>query len=86
MPEPTFRTDEAFAHALDAADPLRAFREEFAIPTLGGVGARPTAETRGSSPAVYLTGNSLGAMPKRVPESKLTGARLMFCLDPRPFT
>ncbi len=68
MPEPTFRADEAFAHAMDAADPLRAFREEFAIPTLGGVGARPTADTRGSSPAVYLTGNSLGAMPKRVPE------------------
>lgn len=35
--------------ALDAADPLRAFREEFALPP----------ET------VYLVGNSLGALPRR---------------------
>ena len=69
MPEPVnFRADEAFAHAMDATDPLRALREEFAIPTLGGVGAKPSADARGSASAVYLTGNSLGAMPKRVPE------------------
>ncbi|XVJ60781.1 MAG: kynureninase [Tepidisphaera sp.] len=69
MPEPTtFRTDEAFAQALDAGDPLRSFREEFALPTVAGVGGKPEANATGSSSAVYLTGNSLGAMPKRVPE------------------
>ncbi|MEK6703895.1 MAG: kynureninase [Planctomycetota bacterium] len=58
MPEaPPTRVDEAFARELDAADVLAPFREEFAIPTLGA-----------PHPCVYLTGNSLGAMPRRVPE------------------
>jgi kynureninase len=51
-----FRPDEAFARELDAADPLAGFREEFMIPHFG----RPEA-------CVYLTGNSLGAMPRAAP-------------------
>jgi len=51
------------AQRLDAQDPLRSLRDEFAIPTLDGLGG---VDRRG--PCVYLTGNSLGAMPKRVPE------------------
>jgi kynureninase len=42
------------ARALDAQDPLRAYREEFLIPT------RPDGE-----PVIYLCGNSLGLQPKR---------------------
>jgi kynureninase len=83
MPAPTpepFRPDEAFALAMDAADPLRALREEFAIPTLARdvtagdatVRARDGSASRPTLPdgrvSVYLTGNSLGAMPKRVPD------------------
>ena len=42
----------AFAQARDAADPLRAFRDEFHFPQHDG------------HPVVYLTGNSLGLQPK----------------------
>lgn len=47
-------TDVATAAALDAADPLARFRDEFHIP-------------RGANgePQVYLVGNSLGAVPKQ---------------------
>lgn len=62
----TMRMDEANAHELDARDPLRGLRGEFAIPDAGAVGdPRFRGEPR---PSVYLTGNSLGAMPRRVPE------------------
>ena len=60
-----FRSDEAFALAQDAQDPLRGFREQFAIPSLEGLGPTPAGS---SLPTVYLTGNSLGAMPARVPD------------------
>lgn len=53
----TFRADEAFARELDARDPLAAFRAEFLIPDLGT-----------GTPAVYLTGNSLGCQPRAVGE------------------
>ena len=46
-------TDAEVAMALDAADPLSAFREEFHLP----VG-------RDGSPQIYLAGNSLGAIPR----------------------
>jgi kynureninase len=45
--------DLAFAHAMDEADPLRAYRECFHIPKL----------TDGTE-IIYFTGNSLGLMPK----------------------
>lgn len=57
-----FRPDEGFARSLDAADPLAGFREEFAIPTLA-----PLTGGAAGAPSIYLTGNSLGAMPKAVP-------------------
>lgn len=60
------RLDEAGALELDARDPLRQFRAEFAIPDAGAVGDPSfKGEPR---PSIYLTGNSLGAMPRRVPE------------------
>src|SRR3546814_13053853 len=43
--------NEAHALALDAADPLRAFRSEFAFPR------------HGDDEQIYLCGNSLGLMP-----------------------
>jgi kynureninase len=49
----TFQPDESFAHALDAADPLRHFREQFHIPR------RPDG-----SPVLYFCGHSLGLQPK----------------------
>lgn len=65
-----FRTDEAFARALDAEDPLRDFREAFLLPDAGAV-ARTAPDSAGdaaglSGPCVYLTGNSLGAQPRGV--------------------
>lgn len=49
----SFSTDEAFAHNLDANDPLRHFRERFHVPS-GADG----------QPVIYFVGNSLGLMPK----------------------
>ena len=48
----TFQNTLEFAKAQDAADPLRAFRDEFHFPQHDG------------RPVVYLTGNSLGLQPK----------------------
>jgi kynureninase len=47
-PNDIFQTDEAFARALDAADPLAPLRRHFDIP----------------SGTIYMLGNSLGLMPK----------------------
>ncbi len=44
------------AHRLDAADALRAFRDEFSFP-----------QTAAGDDVVYLTGNSLGLMPRHTP-------------------
>lgn len=46
------RTDETFAHELDRADPLAAYRGEFCLPL------RPDGQ-----PAIYFCGNSLGLQP-----------------------
>src|ERR1700677_1360337 len=44
------------AAELDAADPLRGFRDEFLFPPL---------ESRVGQPVVYLAGNSLGLQPRQ---------------------
>ncbi len=49
---PAYKNDLAFAQEQDAADPLRAFRDEFHFP-----------QHEGKS-VIYLTGNSLGLQPK----------------------
>ena len=49
-----FENTLAFAQQLDAADPLRSFREQFHFPTFH------TKQVR------YFTGNSLGLQPKKV--------------------
>ena len=50
-----YRPEEAFAHELDAEDPLRHCRDLFLIPR--------QADGR---PVVYLCGHSLGLQPKKV--------------------
>jgi len=47
-----FQNNLAFAQSLDAKDTLAKFRSQFHIPNYNG------------KPSIYLTGNSLGAMPK----------------------
>ena len=49
-----YRVDEGFALEMDAADPLRGFRDEFIIP--------PGPD---GNPVKYFCGNSLGLQPKR---------------------
>lgn len=44
------------AYELDAADPLRSFRDRFHFPQVACGGE-----------AIYFTGNSLGLMPKTAP-------------------
>jgi kynureninase len=58
-PSTDFRADADWAHAQDAADPLRAFRDEFLIPPHAG-GAQ-----------TYLVGNSLGLQPRGVRQALL---------------
>ena len=48
----TYHNTLAFAHAQDAADPLRPFQDEFHFPQHAG------------APVIYFTGNSLGLQPK----------------------
>jgi kynureninase len=48
-----FQPDEAFARQLDAADPLRSYRDQFAIPQ------RPDGQ-----PVIYFCGHSLGLQPR----------------------
>ncbi len=54
-PTADFRPEEAFARQLDAADPLRGWRDSFLLPQ------RPDGRT-----AVYFCGHSLGLQPKTV--------------------
>ena len=52
-PDIALTTGAEVAMALDAADPLAAFRDEFHLPV-----------SRDGSPQIYLAGNSLGAAPR----------------------
>lgn len=51
----SFSCDEAFALRLDAADPLRHYRDRFHLP-----------KRRDGRPRIYFCGNSLGLQPKGV--------------------
>ena len=51
-PMKPFENNIAFARAMDQADPLRSFRDEFLFPTENGL------------QLIYFTGNSLGLQPK----------------------
>jgi kynureninase len=55
----TYKANLDWAHARDAADPLRAFRDEFLIPPHEG-------HDSGASDSVYFCGNSLGLQPRAV--------------------
>jgi kynureninase len=50
---PTFDTTPAWADAMDAADPLRTFRERFHVP-----------KKQDGTDVIYFCGNSLGLQPK----------------------
>ena len=54
-----FRADADWARTQDAADPLRAFRDEFLIPP------------HGDGTQIYLCGNSLGLQPRAVRQALL---------------
>jgi len=56
---------EADAHARDAADPLRSFRDEFLIPPA-------TDPSLDAHAQLYFAGNSLGLQPRGVREALLT--------------
>ncbi|MBL8878088.1 MAG: kynureninase [Phycisphaerales bacterium] len=62
MESPTtpFGPTEADALALDAADPLRGFRDRFSLP-----------RGRDGAPQIYLCGNSLGLQPKATRDAVL---------------
>ena len=51
----TYKPDEAFAKEMDAADPLKKFREQFHFP-----------KKSNGEPQLYFCGNSLGLQPKTV--------------------
>jgi kynureninase len=56
---------ETDAHARDAADPLRSFRDEFLVPPAIDRSLDPDAQ-------LYFAGNSLGLQPRSVREALLT--------------
>ncbi|MEO7478154.1 MAG: kynureninase, partial [Lysobacteraceae bacterium] len=57
--------NEADAHARDAADPLRSFRDEFLLPPTLDPSIDPQSQ-------LYFAGNSLGLQPRGVREALLT--------------
>ncbi|MCW5764817.1 MAG: kynureninase [Phycisphaeraceae bacterium] len=72
LPHQPLQTDERFALALDERDPLRRCRDLFVIPpasaaVAGKADAALDPSVDPAAPSVYLTGNSLGCMPRAVP-------------------
>ncbi|KAJ5105227.1 hypothetical protein NUU61_002574 [Penicillium alfredii] len=69
-PKPIFPAEAAskeYAASLDAADPLREFRDKFIIPSKANLATKKLAKPGLSSePSIYLCGNSLGIQPKAV--------------------
>ncbi|KAJ5364502.1 Kynureninase 2 [Penicillium cataractarum] len=67
-PKPTFPAEAAtreYAASLDKADPLRALRDEFIIPSKANLASKKLAKPGLSSePSIYFCGNSLGIQPK----------------------
>ncbi|KAJ5383397.1 hypothetical protein N7517_001308 [Penicillium concentricum] len=76
--KPVFPTEAAtqdYAASLDAADPLREFRDQFIIPSKANLATKKLAKPGLSSePSTYFCGNSLGIQPKAV--SKYMEAQL----------
>ncbi len=60
----TLENSLAFAQARDAADPLRAFRNEFLFPQHPG-----SSPGQAGKDVLYFTGNSLGLQPKAAAEA-----------------
>ncbi|KAJ5776037.1 uncharacterized protein N7511_001048 [Penicillium nucicola] len=77
-PKPVFPAEAAtleYAASLDAADPLRGFRDQFIIPSKANIATKKLAKPDLSSePSTYFCGNSLGIQPKAV--SKYMEAQL----------
>lgn len=65
LSHPVQSPTEADAHARDAADPLRGFRDEFLIPPATDLSLDPHAQ-------LYFAGNSLGLQPRGVRDALLT--------------
>ncbi|KAF7715132.1 Kynureninase 2 [Penicillium ucsense] len=69
-PKPTFPAEAAtreYAASLDKADPLRALRDEFIIPSKANLATKKLAKPGLSSdPSIYFCGNSLGIQPKAI--------------------
>jgi len=55
---------EEFARHMDSVDPLRGFRERFALPSKGSLPSAQVSPEEGGAPCVYLCGNSLGLKPR----------------------
>lgn len=77
-PKPTFPAEAAtheHAASLDAADPLREFRDKFIIPSKANIATKKLAKPGLSAESsIYFAGNSLGIQPKAV--SKYMEAQL----------
>ncbi|KAJ5171807.1 Kynureninase 2 [Penicillium capsulatum] len=70
LSKPTFPAEadsKEYAASLDAADPLRALRDEFIIPSKANLASKKVAKPGLSQDSsIYFCGNSLGIQPKAV--------------------
>ncbi|KAJ5899781.1 Kynureninase 2 [Penicillium taxi] len=69
-PKPIFGSEagsKEYAASLDMADPLRALRDQFIIPSKANLASKTLAKPGLSNePCIYFAGNSLGVQPKAV--------------------